>query len=311
MEKGVVDGQVEVGPGAGGVGSNGQGSGAALTAAATAPETRAAVAGSDGVGPDGQVDGAPPTKAPAAPEAQRSKAEAPATPETQESKADQIRRLLDEGYSFHQIELEFGFHEATIRKVQRERVKPAAESAAVVKATAQDTGPPVMKLGRYEIIPPEQALRGIRLQDGDYKVGFIDGIGMLLLAVRYTQELATLQANMMDPTIKMVQAMREEERIAIEKTDRSAASAASRAAEEMADRVVSHFEDRLARIEAKATPGPSSGNPMMAMMARVMEPLINNAMGGLVPGLTPKGQDGQPQVPGFTYKTVQEANNAT
>lgn len=222
------------------------------------------------------------------------------------SEVSQIDRYLEQGYSVKQI-IALGFARETVRDEAAKRIKPEGTPGAVVKATAPDTAQSVMKLGRYEIIPPEQALAGIRLQDGEYKLGFTDGIRMLLLAVRYTQELATLQAGMMDPTIKMITAMREEERIAIEKTDRSAASAAERAAGGVADRVVAHFEDRLARIEAKATPGPSSGNPMMDMMARVMEPLINNAMSGLVPGLTPKGQDGQPQVQGFTYKTVQEA----
>lgn len=54
----------------------------------------------------------------------------PTPPAEEESKAEQIRKLLDEGYSFQQIEQDFGFHEATIRKVQRERVKPAAGALA-------------------------------------------------------------------------------------------------------------------------------------------------------------------------------------
>ncbi|MDP3064173.1 MAG: hypothetical protein Q8O40_13330 [Chloroflexota bacterium] len=227
----------------------------------------------------------------------------------EESKAKQVRDLLDEGYSFDQLRDEFHFSETTIRKELRKRMKPEGKLAKVERLVAADGEQVITKLGRYEIIPPEQALAGIRLQDGDYKLGFTDGIRMLLLAVRYTQELATLQANMLDPTIKMITAMREEERLASEKARGSGEAIASHAAGEVADRLAAHFEGRLASIEQKVT-APAGPNPMMGMMARVMEPLISNLMGSLVPGMTPKGQDGQSQVQGFIYKTVQEAKDA-
>ncbi len=39
------------------------------------------------------------------------------------------------------------------------------------------------RLGRYDVLTPEAVLQELRLQDGDYKIGFVDGIAMLLLAV--------------------------------------------------------------------------------------------------------------------------------
>ena len=51
----------------------------------------------------------------------------------------------------------------------------------------------------------------LRLQDGDYKLGFVDGIAMLLLAARLNQELATTQAQAMTPILSILQALRSEE----------------------------------------------------------------------------------------------------
>ena len=59
------------------------------------------------------------------------------------------------------------------------------------------------RLGRYDVLTPEAVLEQLRLQDGDYKIGFVDGIAMLLLAARLNQELATTQAEAMTPMIKM------------------------------------------------------------------------------------------------------------
>ena len=63
------------------------------------------------------------------------------------------------------------------------------------------------RLGRYDVLTPDAVLQELRLQDGDYKIGFVDGIAMLLLAARLNQELATTQAQAMTPMISMLQAL--------------------------------------------------------------------------------------------------------
>ena len=43
-----------------------------------------------------------------------------------------------------------------------------------------DSGMDPQRLGRYDVLTPEAVLQELRLQDGYYKVGFVDGIAMLL-----------------------------------------------------------------------------------------------------------------------------------
>ncbi len=101
------------------------------------------------------------------------------------------------------------------------------------------------RLGRYDVLTPEAVLQELRLQDGDYKVGFVDGIAMLLLAARLNQELATTQAQAMTPMIQMLQTLREEERQAAERAKASSYDIAHEAAEEAASRVVGYIDQKL------------------------------------------------------------------
>ncbi|MDD4984949.1 MAG: hypothetical protein PHQ43_04030 [Dehalococcoidales bacterium] len=101
------------------------------------------------------------------------------------------------------------------------------------------------RLGRYDVLTPEAVLEQLRLQDGEYKVGFVDGIAMLLLAARLNQELATTQAEAMTPMIKMLQTLREEERVAAERSKASASEAASIAAQQAVSGVISYIDQKL------------------------------------------------------------------
>jgi len=101
------------------------------------------------------------------------------------------------------------------------------------------------RLGRYDVLTPEAVLEQLRLQDGDYKVGFVDGIAMLLLAARLNQELATTQAEAMTPMIKMLQTLREEERVAAERSKASASEAASIAAQQAVAGVIGYIDQKI------------------------------------------------------------------
>lgn len=101
------------------------------------------------------------------------------------------------------------------------------------------------RLGRYDVLTPEAVLQELRLQDGDYKVGFVDGIAMLLLAARLNQELATTQAQAMTPMISMLQALREEERQAAERAKSSSLDIAREAAQDAVGGVLGYIDQKL------------------------------------------------------------------
>ena len=101
------------------------------------------------------------------------------------------------------------------------------------------------RLGRYDVLTPEAVLQELRLHDGDYKVGFVDGIAMLLLAARLNQELATTQAQAMTPMISMLQALREEEREAAERAKSSSLDIAREAAHDAVGGVLSYLDQKI------------------------------------------------------------------
>jgi hypothetical protein len=130
------------------------------------------------------------------------------------------------------------------------------------------------RLGRYDVLTPEAVLQELRLQDGDYKVGFVDGIAMLLLAARLNQELATTQAQAMTPMISMLQALREEERQAAERAKSSSLDIAREAAQDAVGGVLGYIDQKL----PKGPPPKDAGelitkriDKMWDMMEHMME----------------------------------------
>ncbi len=131
-----------------------------------------------------------------------------------------------------------------------------------------------VRMGRYDVLTPEAVLEQIRLQDGDYKIGFVDGIAMLLLAARLNQELATTQAQAMTPMISMLQALRQEEREQAERAKSSSYDIAREAARTAVSGVVGYLEEKMPK-----GPPPKDMNEMFTkrfdkmweMMEHVME----------------------------------------
>ncbi len=129
------------------------------------------------------------------------------------------------------------------------------------------------RLGRYDVLTPEGVLEQLRLQDGDYKVGFVDGIAMLLLAARLNQELATTQAEAMTPMIKMLQTLREEEKEAAERSKASASEAASIAAQQAVNGVVGYLEQKLPK-----GPPPKDTNELFTKRIDKMWDMMDHMM---------------------------------
>ena len=214
----------------------------------------------------------------------------------QESKADEpieekaeINKLLDEGYSVKQI-IDLGFKRRTVYHYAKQRMKPEGNpvrgnSPAGGTADAGRGKHELMKIGTKELIPPEQALGSIKLQDGDYKLGFIDGMGTLIMAARYNQILAASQAEIITSQINLWKEAKESSRDI-------AQEAAREAAREAAGEVISWL--------AKEKPWTAaSPDPFKAMIADTMKPLLSNIVGAFVPKQAGEAAGGTTP-PGFT-----------
>ena len=135
-----------------------------------------------------------------------------------------------------------------------------------------------------DMVPPERALREFRLQDGDYRHGFLDGIEMMLLAARYNQILAASQAEIVRGQLEIY-----------EKSRGSAAEIARQAAAEASEKVASNVVSWLTREKPWVTASP---DPFKAMIADVMRPLLDNIVSAFTPKQTGEATGTTP--PGFT-----------
>jgi len=134
--------------------------------------------------------------------------------------------------------------------------------------------------------PPEAIVDAIKLPTVDGELGGFEkgikfGASMIILGVRVAQELSAVGIQQAKPLIDMSKSMREGEALA-------AKSAAGEAAMEAAGMVQQSLMPYLANISKT----PSGTDPMKAMMVRVMEPMMTNMMGKILPGMGvgPEGQ---------------------
>ncbi|MDD4986014.1 MAG: hypothetical protein PHQ43_09535 [Dehalococcoidales bacterium] len=137
-----------------------------------------------------------------------------------------------------------------------------------------------VRLGPRDVIPPEVMIERMKLEDGQYKDGLIDGIGLVFAIARYNQILAATQAEVTETQLKILREAKSE-----------SGDVAKQAAEETAARVVSYFDQK------KPEPA-SSPNPMEAMFARQMETVLDRLMGKMFGSGTGQGDQSLP--PGWT-----------
>lgn len=205
-----------------------------------------------------------------------------------------IRQLHDLGYSNAQIHQEFGFKKSTVYRVCPVRPVKGGNDKSLERGKP---GYELMKIGAKDMIPPEQALRDIRLQDGDYKLGFVDGMGTLIMAARYNQILAASQAETLSNQLKIMEEARKG-------SAEVAQEAAARAAASVGAQI-------MPEVEAIKTQIMSQGqNPMAAMMMTLMQPSMQQAaqkLAGLF-GATKPGATGQPGTGGGEQATFTPPN---
>lgn len=206
--------------------------------------------------------------------------EAELNPE-EENLAEQIREMLSEGYSGKEILQTGVYKESTVRqevrKWMKKNGKPTTNNAEV--------NLPV-KLGKGDTIPIETELTGIRLQDGEYRTGFIDGLRIMVLGAKLNQMLT---ANLSETTASQLALLKE------------AKSDSKEVAQNTVLELLPHFSEML-----KESARASSPAPMQAMFARMMEGPLTQAMSGMFkmfPGMgqQPQGQ-GQALPVGWTQK---------
>ncbi len=108
------------------------------------------------------------------------------------------------------------------------------------------------------------------------------GMSMVILGVRIAQELSVVGVTQARPLVAMAKEMRAGET--------AAAMAASKdTAYEVANRMQDYFTPALNElgelVSQGAKPKVDTGpNPMQGMMSRIMEPMLQNLIGGMIPG---------------------------
>jgi len=225
--------------------------------------------------------------------------------ENDEGRLDYVRRRLAEAQTNEDVERIEGelvdvekIPRGTVSRVKSDMRKngelpPSDAGSSLVSLKRQFP----QRLGRYDVLTPEAVLQELRLQDGDYKIGFVDGIAMLLLAARLNQELATTQAQAMTPMISMLQALREEEREAAERAKASSYDIAREAAHTAVSGVVSYLEEKMPKA-----PPPKDMNEMFTKrldrMWEMMEHMMEQRMF--------PGSQGRPPE-GWEYERVNES----
>lgn len=193
----------------------------------------------------------------------------------------QIRELLEEGHTGKQI-IEMGFSKSTVIQEARKFVKKNGGTIMGGKGSGTGNGQSMfpVKLGKGDSIPIEAELDGIRLQDGEYKLGFTDGMRVIILGAKLNQMLI---AGLSETTSSQLALLKEA------KTDEKGV------AQEAVLEMLPHFAEMM-----KETARASSPNPMASLMSRILEGPITQAMSGMFkmfPGMTPQAQPGQSNLP--------------
>lgn len=194
---------------------------------------------------------------------------------------DKIMELLEKNYKRSQLINDLGFAPSTVDTVIREYKEKHGGEIPAERGAANEGKFEVIKMDTKQIVPPEQALRGIRLQDGEYKLGFQDGMGVLIMAARYNQILAASQSEILTNQIKIMEEARKG-------SADMAQEAAMRAAVGVAAQIMPKVDQLASQIAA------GSQNPMASLMMSMMAPAFQQA-GQQVAQLFGQTQPGQAQ----------------
>lgn len=194
----------------------------------------------------------------------------------------EVEKRLMEGATRDELVAE-GFNKNTVRTVASEvKAKLHTNKAIGKPLVARGEGIPVTAKG----VPPEVIIENIVVPDISDGGGFVFeqgmkfGMSVVTLGIRMAQELSGIGVMQAKPLLDMAKSMREGEAMA-------AKNAAGEAAMEAAGLMSSQMMPILTSL-SQAT--PAGVDPMKAMMARMMEPIMSNMMGGMFGRLLPGTQ---------------------
>jgi len=191
----------------------------------------------------------------------------------EETVAAEIEDLLRQGYSASQVVNEFGYARSSVNRVAKRCKKGKTVKGGNSKLPAA--------LSPKQLIPPEIALQNIRLEDGRYKEGFIDGMSVLLMSARYNQVLAATQAESLKSQLDILKMAQ----TGVDATVREVANIFAGVSDRDKQEVIAAIQ-----AQAQQQAIAKSDNPMLTMMqttmANTMQPILQsiltNAFGGLV-----------------------------
>lgn len=208
---------------------------------------------------------------------------------------DRIKWWLLRGKSDETL-VEEGFNPGTVRisRLQLESegllAKKVKEKKTSTKLTRSGEPKPVQVFAKGS--PPEAIINSISLPvevDGSahiFEQGLKFGMSVLVLATRVMQELSAVGLQQSKPLIDMAKEMRAGESAAYKEASTDAAMKAAQAMSSIVLPAVSSIEETVSKLE-KA--GPPGADPVKSMMVRTFEPMIQNMMNQLMPGLFPAG----------------------
>jgi len=195
---------------------------------------------------------------------------------------DRIRAIYKLGFSRKQLQEDFHYPKSSVY----DAVPVEPEEKDRDKGEEQPKSVSLMKMGTRDMVPPEQALSSIRLQDGEYKKGFVDGMGTLIMAARYNQILSASQADIVRGQMEI---MRESKESGVE----MARQASLTTGQEIAGRLFDFMEQRFPKkVDIASVPNPFEG-----VFARAMESTIEGFTKKLL-GVPPEQGSGLP--PGWS-----------
>jgi len=208
----------------------------------------------------------------------------------EETVAAEIEDLLRQGYSASQVVNEFGYARSSVNRIVKKLKKGKTVKGGNSKLPAA--------LSPKQLIPPEIALQNIRLEDGRYKEGFTDGMAVLIMASRYNQILASLQAETLKSQLDVL-------KMAQGGTDAAIREVAGAFAQ-MSDQNKSEILQAVQRQTIQ-----TSENPMQTMIqqtfAEFMQPMLQNILSKVIGGQPPMSGQPQPGPPPMSGEQQTEA----
>lgn len=156
--------------------------------------------------------------------------------------------------------------------------------ASLLEKAGKRRRPPKQDKAKLQIFakgsPPEALVDSMEVPvglDGSFEHGMKFGMLAIISGVRIAQELSQIGVQQARPLVDMAKDMRSGEALA-------ARTAATEAASAAANQVQQNMSPYLMKI-AEQGKAPISANPMTDMMVRMIEPVMQNTMKKIMPGM--------------------------